>query len=134
MYYVCSAAAVVAAMEKKRRDSAFTKEEEIFIIKQFNCGLGPIEVKRAFRKQFGMSRQLQKLRPFQFKSVFERFLKNGVAQLSALLQNDLCHGHVQRSNFVKLKTIGQMYMSHEYKKYIDNQKIDIFSRNYKWLV
>ena len=31
---VCSAAAV-AAMEKKRRDSVFTKEEEIFIIKQF---------------------------------------------------------------------------------------------------
>ena len=76
---VCSATAVVAAMEKKRQDSVFTKEEEIFIIKQFNCGLGPIEVKRAFRKQFGMSRQLQKLRPFQFKSVFERFLKNGVA-------------------------------------------------------
>ena len=35
MYYVSSAAAVVAAMEKKRRDSVFTKEEEIFIIKQF---------------------------------------------------------------------------------------------------
>ena len=44
---VCSATAVVAAMEKKRRDSAFTKEQEIFIIKQFNCGLGPIEVRRA---------------------------------------------------------------------------------------
>ena len=57
---LCSATAVVAAMEKKRRDSAFTKEQEIFIIKQFNCGLGPIEVRRAFRKQFGMSRHLQK--------------------------------------------------------------------------
>ena len=76
MYYVVSSAvAVVAAMEKKRRDSVFTKEEEIFIIKQFNCGLGPIEVKRAFRKQFGMSRQLQKLQPFQFKRVFGRFFK-----------------------------------------------------------
>ena len=43
---VCSAAVVVvAAMEKKRRDSAFTKEQEIFIIKQFHCGLGPIEVR-----------------------------------------------------------------------------------------
>ena len=35
MYNVSSAAAVVAVMEKKRRDSVFTKEEEIFIIKQF---------------------------------------------------------------------------------------------------
>ena len=112
---VCSATAVVAAMEKKRRDSAFTKEQEIFIIKQFNCGLGPIEVRRAFRKQFGMSRHLQKLQPHQFKSVFERFLKNGVASAPNLSKGRKEKSLNKEKYFVKLKTIRQMYMSHEYK-------------------
>ena len=55
---------------KKRFDTPFTTEQEVWIVKQFHCGLSPIEVKRAFRKEHGLSRKIMNVQPRQFKRVF----------------------------------------------------------------
>ena len=54
--------------KKKRFDTPFTTEQEVWIVKQFHCGLSPIEVKRAFRKEHGLSRKIMNVQPRQFKS------------------------------------------------------------------
>ena len=46
-------------MPKKRVDTAFSIEQENFIIKQFHCGLRPIKVKRAFQRVFGYNRKVK---------------------------------------------------------------------------
>ena len=46
-------------MPKKRVDTAFSIEQENFIIKQFHCGLGPNKVQRAFQRVFGDNRKVK---------------------------------------------------------------------------
>ena len=38
---------------KRRKDSAFDKNEEIWIISQYHWGYSSIQVKRNFQKEFG---------------------------------------------------------------------------------
>ena len=66
---------------KRRQDSTFTKDEEIWIIKEFSKGNMAITVKRNFRKHFGYSRRLKKIRSERFQEVFDRFNKNGIPNI-----------------------------------------------------
>ena len=63
---------------KRRKDSTFDKNEEIWIIGQYNRGYSSIQVKRNFQKEFGETIKNRKLKPDQFKRVFERFNKTGI--------------------------------------------------------
>ena len=45
---------------KRRQDSTFTKDEEIWIIKEFCQGNVAITGNRNFQEQFGYSRRLKK--------------------------------------------------------------------------
>ena len=81
-------------MPKKRVDTAFSIEQENFIIKQFNCGLRPIEVKRAFERVFGYNRKVKSA----------RYVSNS---------NGRSHNRtgIQKSNFIKSKGLHQTDMS-----------------------
>ena len=80
-------------MPKKRVDTAFSIEQENFIIKQFHCGLRPIEVKHAFQRVFGYNRKVKSA----------RYVSNS---------NGRSHRTgIQRSNFIKSKGLHQTDMS-----------------------
>ena len=64
---------------KQRNDSTFDKNEEIWIIGQYNRGYSSIQVKINFQKEFGETIKNRKLKPDQFKRVFERFNKTGIS-------------------------------------------------------
>ena len=55
----------------------FNVEEENFIVRMYHEKKTDIEVKRAFRKQFGQSALLAKTPPHHFHRVYERFQKKG---------------------------------------------------------
>ena len=63
---------------KGKKDSVFDKDEEIWIIKQYHQGNSSIQVKRNFQKEFGETIKNRKLKPDQFKRVFERFNKTEI--------------------------------------------------------
>ena len=48
-----------------------------FIGKCFSKDYGEIETKRAFRKEFGDSHWLRKLKPYSFRRAYDQFLKKG---------------------------------------------------------
>ena len=52
---------------KRRQDSTFTKDEEIWIIKEFCQGNVAITGKRNFQKHFGYSRILKKIQSVRFQ-------------------------------------------------------------------
>ena len=65
--------------DKAKENSVFTKEEEVFIVEQFVHLKSPTLVKRAFRKQYGMTRRLQEIHVKRFSEVYQRFQKNGLS-------------------------------------------------------
>ena len=60
--------------------SHFTKEHETFIVKQFHLGFSPTLVKRRFMNAFGYAHIFRSIAPKNFKRIFERFEKQGVAK------------------------------------------------------
>ena len=55
------------------------KMKKIWIISQYHRGYSSIQVKRNFQKEFGETIKNRKLKPDQFKRVFERFNKTGIS-------------------------------------------------------
>ena len=65
---------------KTYRNTPFTKDEEIFIIKEFSKGFSSIDVKRKFRAEYGNDLRSKKLQPHQLKRVYDRFLRDGIGR------------------------------------------------------
>ena len=73
-------------MEKSRSNSAFTKDQEIFIVEEFARNPSPKAVKNAFTKKYRDELGtfvLSKIKPKAFSRVNDRFKKNGIAPANA---------------------------------------------------
>ena len=46
---------------KRRKDSTFDKDEEIWIIKQYHQGYSSSQVRRNYRKEFGLTERIKAL-------------------------------------------------------------------------
>ena len=67
-------------MTSKRSNSIFTKDQEVFIVKKFSLGISPIEVKRAFIKEFGYTWKFKNLDPHKFVRIWKDFQLHGIGR------------------------------------------------------
>ena len=79
-------------MAPDRKDATFTTNQEAFIVEKFSHGLSPIEVKRAFMKEFGYDHYFRKLEPFRFTKwrqiqIFK--IWSGIANFSSIFKNSV---------------------------------------------
>ena len=96
--------------QSPRKNSVFTTEQEVFIVEQFAILSSPKSVKTAFIRKFRTSKNvkdLYKIQPHQFKEVYDRFKKNGVAHSTC---NSRQVRGTDRSDPDKIETISNFFI------------------------
>lgn len=96
-----------------RKNSTFTTDQEVFIVEQFAILGSPKAVKTAFIKKYRTStnvKTLYKIQPNQFKSVYDRFRKHGIAQKTHVDPNSRQIRGTDRSDSDKIESISNFFV------------------------
>ena len=85
--------------------SKFNNEEKQFIIDQFLSGKSKIEVKRAFKSEYGHSRRIEKIDPACFKSVFDTYKKKGGRAMKLIESQPRGHRNRDEAAIQRVKSL-----------------------------